>query len=100
MLAIHTGVVGLALFLKLLLENRLRMQLAQEAREATDATVAASATPPKKEFDGFLPVQFSFALAQSSDQVGAPEGALSSELTQAFGQLLREPTPLPRLRRR
>jgi hypothetical protein len=45
-LAIATGVVGLALFLILLLEFSLRIQLAQEARDAgTDATLAASATP-------------------------------------------------------
>jgi hypothetical protein len=98
-LAIATGVVGLALFLILLLEISLRIQLAQEARDAgTDATLAASATPPKTEFDGFLPVQFTAsALAQSSDQVSAPEGMPSSELTQP---LSREPIPLPRLRTR
>ena len=98
-LAIATGVVGLALFLILLLEISLRIQLAQEARDAgTDATLAASATPPKTEFDGFLPVQFTAsALAQSSDQVSAPEGMPSSELTQP---LSREPIPLPRLRSR
>ena len=102
MLAIATGVVGLALFLILLLEISLRIQLAQEARDAgTDATLAASATPPKTEFDGFLPVQFTAsALAQSSDQVSAPEGVPSSELTQPFGQVSRESIPLPRLRTR
>ena len=97
MLAIATGVVGLALFLILLLEISLRIQLAQEARDAgTDATLAASATPPKTEFDGFLQFTAS-ALAQSSDQVSAPEGMPSSELTQP---LSREPIPLPRLRSR
>ena len=102
MVAIATGVVGLALFLILLLEISLRIQLAQEAREAgTDATLAASATPPKREFDGFLPVQFTgSALAQSSEQVSAPEGVPFFELTQTFGQASREPIPLPRLRTR
>jgi hypothetical protein len=99
-LAIATGVVGLALFLILLLEISLRIQLAQEARDAgTDATLAASATAPKTEFDGFLPVQFTAsALAQSSDQASAPEGVPSSELTQPFGQVSREPIALPRLK--
>ena len=101
-LAVATEVVGLALFLILLLEISLRIQLAQEARDAgTDATLAASATPPKTEFDGFLPAQFTAsALAQSSDQVSASEGVPSSELTQPFGQVPREPIPLPRLRTR
>jgi hypothetical protein len=101
-LAVATGVVGLALFLVLLLEISLRIQLAQEARDAgTDATLAASASPPKKEFDDAFPVQSTgSALLQSSDQVGAPDGAPSSELTQTFGQLSREPIPVPRLRGR
>jgi hypothetical protein len=101
-LAVVTGVVGLALFLILLLEISLRIQLAQEAREAgTDATLAVSATSPKKEFDGLLPVQFTgSALAQSSDQVSAPEGVPFFELTQTFGQASREPIPLPHLRSR
>lgn len=102
MLAIATGVVGLALFLILLLETSLRIQLAQEAREVgTDATLAASATLPKKELDGTFPVQSTAsALLQSADPVGAPGIAPSSELTQTLGQLSREPIPLPRLRSR
>jgi hypothetical protein len=101
-LAVATGVVGLALFLILLLEISLRIQLAQEARDAgTDATLAASASAPKKEPDDGFPVQSTgSALMQSSDLVGAPDNAPSSELTQAFGQLSREPIPLPRLRSR
>lgn len=101
-LAVATGVVGLALLLILLLEISLRLQLAQEARDAgTDATLAASASAPKKELDDAFPVQSTgSALLQSSDQVGAPDGAPSSELTQTFGQLAREPIPLPRLRSR
>jgi hypothetical protein len=99
-LAVATGVVGLALLLILLLEISLRIQLAQEARDAgTDATLAASASAPKKELDDAFPVQSTgSALLQSSDQVGAPDGAPSSELT--LGQLSREPIPLPRLRSR
>jgi hypothetical protein len=101
-LAIATGIVGLALILILFLEISLRIQLAQEAREAgTDATLAASATPPKKESDGLVPVQFTgSALAQSSDHVSPPEGVPFFELTQTFGQASREPIPLPRLRTR
>jgi hypothetical protein len=100
-LAVATGVVGLALFLILLLEISLRIQLAQEARDAgTDATLAASASAPK-ELDDAFPVQSAgSALLQSSDQVGAPDSAPSSELTQTFGQSSREPIPLPRLRSR
>ena len=102
MLAIVTGVVGLALFLILLLEISLRIQLAQEARDAsTEAALAASAALPKTEFNGILPVQFTAsALAQSWDQVSAPEGVSSSELTHPFGQVSREPKPLPRSRNR
>jgi hypothetical protein len=100
-LAIVTGVVGLALFLILLLEISLRIQLAQEARDAsTEAALAASAALPETEFNGILPVQFTAALAQSWDQVSAPEGVPSSELTQPFGQVSREPKPLPRSRNR
>jgi hypothetical protein len=98
-LAIATGVLGLALFLILLLEISLRIQLAQEAREAcTDATLAVSATSPKKDFDGVLPVQS--ALAQSSDQVSAPEGVPFFELTRTFGRASQEPIPVPHLRSR
>lgn len=101
-LAVATGVVGLALFLILLLEISLRIELAQEARDAgTDATLAASARAPKKEPDDAFPVQSTAsALLQSSDQVGAPEGAPSSALTQTFGQVSQEPIPRPRLRTR
>jgi hypothetical protein len=101
-LAVATAVVGLALFLILLLEISLRIQLAQEARDAaTDTTVAASASAPKKELDHVLPVHSTAsAFLRSSDQVGAPEGAPSSELTQTVGQSAREPIPRPRLRSR
>lgn len=101
-LAIVTAVVGLALFLILLLEISLRIQLAQEARDASrEAALAASAALPKTEFNGILPVQFTAsALAKSWDQVSAPEGVPSSELTQPFGQVSREPKPLPRSRNR
>jgi hypothetical protein len=100
-LAVATGVVGLALLLILLLEISLRIQLAQEARDAgTDATLAASASAPK-ELDDAFPVQSAgSALMQSSDQVGALDTAPSSELTQTFGQSSREPILLPRLRSR
>ena len=57
-LAVVTGVVALALFLILLLEISLRIQLAQEARHAgTEARLAGPASAPKKEFDDPLPVQ-------------------------------------------
>jgi hypothetical protein len=99
MLAVATGAVGLALFLILLLEVSLRIQLAQEARDAgIGATLAASASEPKKEVDDAFPIQSTgSALSQSSDQLGAPEYAPSSELTQTFGQSSRESIPLPRL---
>jgi hypothetical protein len=103
MLAVATGAVGLALFLILLLEVSLRIQLAQEAGDAgTGATLAASSSAPKKELDDPLRVQSTAsALLQSSDhQAGAPPGAPSSELSPTFGQLSRESIPLPRLRSR
>jgi hypothetical protein len=101
-LAVATAVVGLALFLILLLEISLRVQLAQEAKDAgTDATLAASASVPKEQFDEASPVKSTAsALLQSSDQLGASEHAPSSELTQTFGQGSREPIPLPRFRTR
>ena len=101
-LAVAMGVVGLALFLILLLEISLRLQLAQEARDAgTEATLAGSASSPTKELDDAFPVQATAsALLQSSDQVGGPEGAPSSELTQTFGHVSQEPIRLPRLRSR
>ena len=101
-LAVAMGVVGLALFLILLLEISLRLQLAQEARDArTDATLTASASAAKNELDDAFRVQSTgSALMQSSDRVGAQDGASSSELTQTFGQSSREPIPLPRLRSR
>jgi hypothetical protein len=101
-LAVATGVVGLALCSILLLEISLRIQLAQEARDAgTNATLAASASASKKELDDAFPVPSTgSALLRSSEQINALDGATSSELTQTLGQLSREPIPLPRLRSR
>jgi hypothetical protein len=100
-LTVATGVVGLALLI-LLLEISRRIQLAQEARDkGTDAAVAGSTRAPKKELEEAVPVQSTAsALLRSSDEIVASEGAASSELTQTFGQLPREPTALPRLRGR
>src|SRR2546430_11040280 len=58
-----------------LFRSSLRIQLAQEARDAgTDATLTASASAPKKELDDAFPVQSTgSALLQSSDQVGSPD---------------------------
>jgi len=97
MLAVVTGLVGLALILILLLEISLRIQLANEAKDAgTDATLVASASPPKTEFNGAFPVQsIGPLLLQSAEQLRAPEAAPSSEFTQTFGQVSREPVPLP-----
>src|SRR5437660_8150196 len=74
MLAVVTGLVGLALLI-LLLEISLRIQLANEAKDAgTDATLAASASPPKTEFNGAFPVQsIGPPLLQSTEQLRAPE---------------------------
>jgi hypothetical protein len=70
MLAVVTGLVGLALFLILLLEISLRIQLANEARlVGTDATLASSASPPKAEFNDASPVQsIGSPLLQSMEQ--------------------------------
>jgi hypothetical protein len=95
------GVVGVALILLILLELSVRMELAKEASDAAmEATPAASPSSQKMEFGDALPIQpTSFTLLQSVDQLGAPRATPSSDYAQTFGQVSREPVPLPRPRK-
>jgi hypothetical protein len=92
------GLIGLALIL-LLLEISLRMELAEEARDAAIHVIALpSAGPQGLGVGDALPIEPTrpFSL-QSVNQLGAEE--LSSDYAQTFGQVSREPIPLPRPRK-
>jgi hypothetical protein len=91
------GVVGLALLL-LLLEISVRTELAKEANDAAIAvTPAPTASAQKMEFgDAGLIQPTGSILLQSADATGATS---SSGYAQTFGQVSREPIPLPRPRK-
>jgi hypothetical protein len=90
-----------ALILLLLLEISLRMELAKEASDAAkDVIPAPSAGPRRLEFGEAFPIQLTTPTSlQSVDQLGAPEAAPTSDYAQTFGQVIREPVPLPRPRK-
>jgi hypothetical protein len=90
------GVVGLALLL--LLEISVRTELAKEANDAAIAvTPAPTASAQKMEFGGAGPIQPTGSIfLRSVDAIGATS---SSDYAQTFGQVSREPVPLPRSRK-
>jgi len=91
---VAAGLIGLALIL-LLLEISLRMELAKEASDATIGVIPApSESPQKLEFADAFP---DITLLQPMDQLGA--NISSSDYAQTFGQVSREPVPLPRPRK-
>jgi hypothetical protein len=96
---VGAGVVGLALLL-LLLEISVRAELAKEANDAAIAvTPAPTASAQIMEFaDAVSNQPTGSILSQSVDQLGAT-GATSSDYAQTFGQVFREPVPLPRSRK-
>jgi hypothetical protein len=95
------GVVGLALVLLILLEISVRMQLAKEASDAaTGTTPVPQPSSQKMEFGDASSTQPTGSiLLQSVDQLGAPGATPSSDDAQTFGQVFREPVPLPRPRK-
>jgi hypothetical protein len=97
---VGAGVVGLALLL-LLLEISVRTELAKEANDAAIAiTPAPTASAQKMEFGEAVPNQPTGSiLSQSVDQLGATGATSSSDYAQTFGQVFREPVPLPRSRK-
>ena len=94
------GVVGLALLL-LLLEISVRTELAKEANDAAIAvTPAPTASAQKMEFGDAVSNQPTGSiLSQSVDQLGATRATSPSDYAQTFGQVFREPVPLPRSRK-
>jgi hypothetical protein len=91
---VAAGLIGLALIL-LLLEISLRMELAKEVSDAAiGVTPAPSESPQKLEFADAFPI---ITLLQPMDQLGA--NISSSDYAQTFGQVSREPVPLPRPRK-
>jgi hypothetical protein len=91
------GAVGLALLL-LLLEISVRTELAKEANDAAIAvTPAPTASAQKMEFGDAGPIQPTGSIfLRSVDAIGATS---SSDYAQTFGQVSREPIPLPRSRK-
>ena len=97
---VAAGLIGLALIL-LLLEISLRMELAKEASDAAKGVIPApSAGAPQLEFADAFPIEPTTPTSlQSVDQLGAPGATPSSHHAQTFGQVSREPVPLPRPRK-
>lgn len=96
LILVAAGLSGLALIL-VLLEISLRIELAKEASD-TAIDAAPSESSQKMEFADAFPIQpKSFTLLQSVDQLGAATS--SSDYAQTFGQVPREPVPLPRPRK-
>jgi hypothetical protein len=93
---VAAGLIGLALIL-LLLEISLWMELAKEASDAAIGVIPApSGSPQKLEFADAFPI---ITLLQPMDQLDAPGATSSSDYPQTFGQVSREPIPLPRPRK-
>jgi hypothetical protein len=93
---VAAGLIGLALIM-LLLEISLRMELAKEASDAAIGVIPApSESPQKLEFADAFPI---ITLLQPMDQLGSPGATSSSDYAQTFGQVSREPVPLPRPRK-
>jgi hypothetical protein len=98
---IAVAIVGLALVI-VLLEISVRNELAKEAADAAAGTMPApSASLEQTKFEDVFPI-----LPRSATQMETvdPLGALAvtpfSDDTQTFGQVSREPVPLPRPRKR
>jgi hypothetical protein len=96
---VAAGLIGLALIL-LLLEISLRMELAKEARDAAiDVIPVPSAGPQRLEFGDAFPIERTRLISLQSVNQLAAEATLSSDYAQTFGQVSREPIPLPRPRK-
>ena len=94
------GVVGLVLFL-LLLEISVRKELAAEARDVAIHTASASSASAQEiQFEDRFAIQpAGSTLLQSVDPSDALGTIPSSEHSQTFGQMFREPVPVPRPRK-
>jgi hypothetical protein len=99
-LAVVAEVAELVLIVILLLEISVRIELANEGRNAgIDATVAPSASPQKMEFgDAFTLQPTNSSWSQSADQLGAT-GAVPFLGPQTFGQVFQDPLPRSRTSR-
>jgi hypothetical protein len=93
-------VVGLALLL-LFLEISVRSDLVKEARNAAiNTTTVSSASAHEVQFEELFPAEATSSISlQSLDQLGASEATPSLDYGQTFGQVFREPIPLPRSRK-
>jgi hypothetical protein len=94
------GMVGLALLL-LLLELSVRRELAKEVRDAArDAIPGSSASVQEVQFEDLFPIELTRSTSlQSVDQLGVTGTTSSAEYAQTFGQVFRDPVPLPRSRK-
>ena len=97
---VAAAIVGIAL-LTVLLEIGIRNQLAKEAADAAAGAIPAPLTSLEQtKFEDMFPIlPTSPTFLESVEQLGAP-GAPSSDDAQTFGQVSREPVPLPRPRKR
>jgi hypothetical protein len=98
-LAVGVGVAGSVLFLILLLEISVRIELSkEEGNAAIDATAALSASEQKMDFGHVLTLQpTNSSWLHSADQEAAT-GAVPFLGPETFGQVFQEPIPLPRSR--
>jgi hypothetical protein len=98
-LAVVVGVAGSVLFLILLLEISVRIELSkEEGNAAIDATAAPSASEQKMDFGHVLTLQpTNSSWLHSADQEAAT-GAVPFLGPETFGQVFQESIPLPRSR--
>jgi hypothetical protein len=100
LVVVVAGLIGL-IFIFFLLEISVRGELPNQASDAAiDGLPAAPATPQQIEFADRFAIQSTNSSPFEAVQVGAPGATSSSEDTGTFGQVFREPVPLPRPRKR
>ena len=96
---VAAGLTGLA-FIFSLLEISVRRELAKQATDAAIGGLAAASTSPQQiEFVDRFVIQPANSTSLEAVKVDAPGMTSPSEATQTFGQVSREPVPLPRPRR-
>jgi hypothetical protein len=99
-LAVVTGLVGLAFFLSIHVIS-VRRELAKDSTDAaTDALATGSTSPQQIEFAERFAIEPRSPISLEAVNLSGTAGAAPfSEMAQTFGQASREPVPLPRPRR-
>jgi hypothetical protein len=95
---IVAGLIGLAFILSLL-EISVRGELPKQASDAAIDGMPAASASSQIEFADRFAIHLTDSNSFEAVQVGAPGATSPSEDAQTFGQVFREPIPLPRPRK-